>query len=259
MRPLVAVVALLALAGCAATPAEKVDQFDGSWVLESATDAAGAFELDPEHPVTLEFGEATGGTAACNQYGVTLLTTATGVTASDLSQTEMACEPASVMEIESRYLAALAAVDDGSSGEELVLRGPEIELVFTPAEPVAALPLVGTTWALVTIVDTTDPDAAASSPIGAPTLLLGENDRITVVTGCNGISGSYEISGTTVTTGSLNRTLMGCELELSEQEMLLGNLVEGAFEVEQPETLNIAQLIVTSRDGSIVANFTAKP
>jgi len=119
------VVLVLGLVGCA-SPADS--SVEGSWTLTAATDATGSLSLDPTHPVTLEIGEQTGGIAACNSYSATY----EGDRFTQISQTEMGCEPASVMEIESRYLAALAATTAVEAGTRLTLTGPGIELTFTP-------------------------------------------------------------------------------------------------------------------------------
>ena len=119
------VVLVLALVGCASPDDSSIE---GSWILTSATDATGSLTLDPTHPVTLEVGEHTGGIAACNSYGATY----EGGRFTKISQTEMGCKPASVMEIESRYLAALAATTAVEAGTGLTLTGPGIELTFTP-------------------------------------------------------------------------------------------------------------------------------
>ena len=134
---LAAAVAVFALAGCAGSPGATEDSLEGNWVLTSGSDAAGAIEVG-DATVTLGFNETTGGTAACNGYTAQIIGGPGTVSVRQITQTEMACVPASRMEIEQRYLAALGEVNRAEyEGSELVLTGPDVELRF--GEGVAAV------------------------------------------------------------------------------------------------------------------------
>jgi len=129
LATVVLLAAAMGVAGCAAPS----DDAQGNWVLTSGTGADGKLELVRSHPVTLDIDETSaGGTAACNSYGGQVSRAQGGWRVTELFQTEMACEPAEVMTLESAYLTALAAVTRAQTTEnELTLTGPDgVELVF---------------------------------------------------------------------------------------------------------------------------------
>jgi heat shock protein HslJ len=114
----------------------------GEWVLTSGSDADGSF-IEPVQPVTLTFeGDAVNGQAPCNPYSGTV---ARGPGASDagplafggLSRTEMGCAEQEQNVLESRYFAALEAVDRvqvSDDGETLELTGDGIFVRFERSE-----------------------------------------------------------------------------------------------------------------------------
>ena len=86
-------------------------------------------------PITIEFtDDELTGTAACNSYGARYLLDGYEIVISDLSQTEMGCEP-DVMAAEAAYLTALAGIDEVTvSGGTMVLGSVDTELSFVPAD-----------------------------------------------------------------------------------------------------------------------------
>jgi heat shock protein HslJ len=116
---------------------------NGQWELFSATDAAGAFDLssltllggsaDVSISLTLTDGKLSGN-ATCNTYGGALSGLPGALSVDGLSQTEKACMDASLMELDSRYLAALGAVTSAKLGSSagLILLGDGISLSFLP-------------------------------------------------------------------------------------------------------------------------------
>ena len=143
--------ASLMLAGCATLNAADRSSIEGEWLLIAGSDARGDFEL-LDRTVTLTIGNdesgrgTVGGTAACNTYFGSIEGAPESLTIGALGQTEMACfdgdDPndtddtgSSIMELESRYLAALASVTSGvpGSGVGLILTGPDVSLTFVPA------------------------------------------------------------------------------------------------------------------------------
>jgi heat shock protein HslJ len=224
-RALIAVsaVPLLLLTACGggATPGTAGPDPTGDWTLVEGTGPEGAIPILPDSPITLTVdGTQWGGVAACNSYSGTFEVDGEEVTqVHAIAVTEMACMDDAVMASEAAYLAALPAVEELRVAEgQLVLRGPDVELVFAavPAEPDAAL--VGTPWRLESLVWGLGPDGAVSPAIGEATLLLGEDGTISGSTGCNRFSGGYELDGTTLTAGPLATTRMACEEALMDQE-----------------------------------------
>ena len=144
------VTAGLMLAGCATLNAADRSNIEGNWLLVAGSDARGDFEL-LDRTVTLTIGNdeagegSVGGTAACNTYFGSIEGAPESLTIGALGQTEMACfdgdDPndtddtgSSIMDLESRYLAALASVTSGvpGSGVGLILNGPDVSLSFVP-------------------------------------------------------------------------------------------------------------------------------
>jgi heat shock protein HslJ len=101
-------------------PGEPVS---GEWLVDRLTVDGARIELDPSWPITVTVDADTiSGTAACNRYtGVIDVSFEAGhgrFVVSDLSWTEMACEPPA-MEIEQAFLSALQAVDSYESADGL--------------------------------------------------------------------------------------------------------------------------------------------
>jgi heat shock protein HslJ len=149
-------VALL-LAGCAGLgpgAGEDTGPPDGDWELADGTGPDGPIELVEGHVPTLTIdGEDWGGTV-CNSYGATVRVDGAELTVTELMHTEMACTPDEAMRSEAAYFDALQGAEtyDVSTGM-LVLRGPEVELVFDPVEPEPDADLEGTAWRLEAIVE----------------------------------------------------------------------------------------------------------
>lgn len=82
--------------------------------------------------ISLEIKEGqAGGSSGCNSYGSEVEIDGEKITFGDINMTLMACTDAGVMEQEGTYLGALGAVESFKvDAEQLVLSGPEVELVF---------------------------------------------------------------------------------------------------------------------------------
>jgi hypothetical protein len=154
----IAVSTVLILTGCAAgdgatspdntnadaTGADGSSAFhdlDGPWELFSATDSAGAFDLSSlvalggieDVILTLVDGKISG-TATCNTYFGELSGQPGALTVEGLGQTEKACTDRSLMELDSRYFAALSSVTSAKLGSSagLILTGDGISLSYLP-------------------------------------------------------------------------------------------------------------------------------
>lgn len=164
----------------------------GSWVLTDGTGPTGPIQILDDHRITLVIeGEEVGGRAACNIYGGTLAVDGDSIHISALSMTEMACdEPA--MSAEAAYLASIGAVVSWErNGDELVLSGPEAELIFELQPPVPDEEIVGTAWVLESLLQ----GAAATSVLGEATLMLAADGTFIGSTGCRELRGRYVIFG----------------------------------------------------------------
>jgi heat shock protein HslJ len=114
----------------------------GEWVLASGTDAEGAF-IDPVRPITLEFeGDAVSGQAPCNPYSGVIVrgpgSSGTGeIEFGALTRSEIGCAEMEQNLLESRFFAAIEAVDRvavSDDGERLELTGDDIFLSFDRSE-----------------------------------------------------------------------------------------------------------------------------
>lgn len=164
----------------------------GSWRM---VDGAAAPISGWDVTMTIE-GAQIGGTAACNSYGGTVAWDGDGSFAvGELAQTEMACEPAEVMELERTFLASLATtVEFEVDDEQLTLRGPDGSTwTFELLPPIPTAELVDTRW----ILDGYVADDAVSNEQGmdAATLTLHADGTVTGSTNCRDLSGSWIQSG----------------------------------------------------------------
>jgi len=114
------------------------DPTASAWVLESGTVDGADIGLLETNPITLTFDtdlEQAGGVSACNNYFGSYTISGSELSFGEMGQTMMACSPEEVMDAETKYLQALAAVETFSmSGDQLTLTGEGAELVFTVDE-----------------------------------------------------------------------------------------------------------------------------
>jgi heat shock protein HslJ len=185
------------------TGATTSDQGDpaGAWVL---VDADPPIDVPADARVTLEVepdGDdwQVGGTAACNSYGGTVRIDGAGWEGTGFGQTGMACDEPR-MATERAYLDALATIDtwERPTADELLLRGPTVELRFDALPPVPLAALTGTTWVLDTLLTGVGPDATVSSTApGAEeaTLHLSPGGTLAASTGCRTFDGEWSEAG----------------------------------------------------------------
>lgn len=143
-------------------------------------------------------GDQIGGRAACNSYGGTVSWTDDGaISVGQLAQTEMACEPAAVMELESGFLASLMDADRFTvDGDRMTLLAGDDTWVFDRLAPVPTADLVGTTWQLDGYVDG---DAVSNEPgMDAATLVLHPDGTMTGTTNCRTLTGTWVEAGAQV-------------------------------------------------------------
>lgn len=201
----------LGLAACG-SDADPVEPVDGAGDEPVATDPTGSWVMigGPVTPiegwdVTVTFeanAEGTvdriGGTAACNLYGGTVRWTDDGgIAIGELAQTEMACEPSQVMELERTFLSSLADVDAVAvDGDVLTLHGGETTWTFEQLPPVPTSELVGTTWQLDGYVA----GDAVSHEVGmeSATLVLHPDGSMSGSTNCRRLIGTWIESGAQV-------------------------------------------------------------
>ncbi len=117
----------------------EVEPVGGNWLVDELTVDGVRVELDPVWPVTMAVDADTiRGTAACNQYtGVIDVSIDAGYgrfVVSDLSWTEMACEPPA-MQIEQAFLSALQVVDSYEAADGLSVAATGVGTNFHLTRP----------------------------------------------------------------------------------------------------------------------------
>jgi heat shock protein HslJ len=196
----------------------------GSWTLVMLVEEGDmAIPLPEDATIDLRIDDSeVGGTAACNSYGGSVEIGEDGsFVASDLFQTEMACEPPELMEMETRYLTALDAatawmIEDG----RLTLTGPDAVLVFerTP-DPVDAA-LETTVWQLDSFYDGTGPDGSVTNQLGMEAVALTISaDAATLESPCGSASGTVESDADGQ--GSIRVMLTLTDEQCSDEERVL--------------------------------------
>jgi len=241
-------VLLVLAAGCGseeeADGAQDTSGLDGSWVLTSGTYDGAPLGLDDTHPITLELdGDHVGGTSGCNHYGGEMEVDGDTVSFGALGGTEMACMPASVMDLEQRYLSAMAAVDTAAhDGDALRLTGPGVTLTYETVPPVPRADLVGTSWRLESLVEGDAVSSVASEPA---TLLLSEDGNVTGSTGCRDFQAGWERAGAGVVLDTLVVDDNACPGPLKAQDEHVLGVLGDAFTTE----IEGAVLTVTGRVG----------
>lgn len=209
----------------------------GEYVLVSGEGPSGPIPVVDAAPVTLTIdGDRWTGTAACNTYRSTVEVDGERLEVGNVPRTEMGCVDQQVMRSEAAYLEAFVTVDRyRSDADRLVLHGPETELQFEPVVPEPDVPVVGTRWELVALVDGAELDGAVSSVIGAPELRLAEDGTFVAGTGCNDVTGRYELEGDTLTIVRAEMTDAGCsdDLQAAQEGHIIGT-------VGRPQDLSVA-------------------
>lgn len=136
-------VTALALSGCAASASANAGDddtgsgvdTDTTWVLVGGTDSEGALPVEAGD-VTLIIGDGGIGGEVCNAYGGDFTgsvgTSSPGqISISEVFSTQMWCEADGLMELETRFHAALQSATEAQiSGGTLHLNGDDVRLRF---------------------------------------------------------------------------------------------------------------------------------
>jgi heat shock protein HslJ len=210
---LVAIAALLP--ACSVFAGALPDAAEGDWQLTEGTVGGQDLQVPAGVRITLSIeGDEVGGNNSCNSYFGRIDTSGGRLSITELGQTEMACPD--VMDLEATYMQALQAVTDLEVADDsLHLTGPDVDLRFARVEPLPTSDLVGTTWTLESLLM----GEVASSVGGDPgTLELTQDGQLSGSTGCRTFSGTYEVSGDTVTVTQLVTDDRACPAELQQQD-----------------------------------------
>lgn len=228
-RATVILVGLWFLSACGS--GDEIDPSDilGGWQLESGIVDGQPLALVGSHPVTIELAEDRyGGTAACNSYGGAYFISGSSVDFGLADITEMACEPAGVMELERSYIETLFEIDEILVEDGLLkLTGPGSELVFSALAPPATAELLGTVWVLDGLIEG---ESVASASGDRATLEFFSDGSFIASTGCRSLTGTYRQTATGIV--SANMTAGGeCTAELVQQDSHVVTVLEGSYQI----------------------------
>lgn len=197
-------------------------------------------------------GDRLGVAGGCNQLGGTWSVDGDVLTVPEMSMTEMACEPAALMD-QDAWVAELL-----SSGPTVAVDGPtltltgsvggsDVVITFTDREVADPdRPLEETSWTLESLLSA---DAASSVPAGVrtPTIAVREA-RIEVFSGCNNGSAPVQVNDTGLELGPLGMTEIACD----EASMDVEQQVVGVLDGTVTFAIEADQLTITNGDAGLV-------
>jgi len=163
----------------------------------------------PDAAVTIEFKDGqVGGQSGCNTYGGSYRAHSDGaIELGPLHTTLMACESA-VAAFENAYLRALDKVTHFSVHGTLTLTGSGVTLTYDRQAEPSPLPLVGTTWHLLSM--SAGGTASTSDQMRRVTLSFAPDASVSGFAGCNNFRGTYRVSGSSLTFGPFAATMKAC-------------------------------------------------
>lgn len=209
--------------------------------------------------VTLDLSEdgRMTGSAGCNHYFAAYETKGSAITVGPAGSTLMYCPAAGVMEQESAYLSllnqarSLTIEDDRLSLADA--QGTTILSFITTIPPVPE-PLIGTNWTLESFQTT---DAVSSIVAGTTiTAVFSADGRVGGSAGCNRYFASFNVTGTTVSIGTVGSTKMYCSNPgvMQQEATYLTSLSRvTAF------TINGERLSLADTGGTTLLSFTKGP
>ena len=231
IRTLALVGLFAALTGCSSAGASKeppgadgVVDASGAWQMSSGVVDGVGFRIIPDAPITMTVkGSEVGGRSACNHYGAAMVVEDGGLRLRVTSMTQMAC-PEPAMSTETAFVAAVERVTGATrDGDRLTLAGPGVELTFDRLPPVPFAALIGTDWALESLIS----GDAVSSVAGEPaTLRLEADGTFNGSTGCRTFKGRWVEANGGITPTDL--AMDGeCPPELASQDGHVVGVLEG--------------------------------
>ena len=192
-------------------------------------------ELVEGSEVRLTFdGDRLGASGGCNQLaGTWSIEGDVLVVPEDMVMTQMACEPAALMEQDSWLASFLSSRPTVVlDGDTLTLSSGDVTMTLLDREVADPdRPLEGTEWVLDSLVSA---DAVSSVATERTPTLTFENGEVLVDTGCNSGSGSYELTGQEITFGPIATTRMACDELTMEVESQVLAVLDGTvtYEIE---------------------------
>jgi heat shock protein HslJ len=244
----------LLAAVCTAQPNVHLD--GTNWTLTEYVKNGIPYQPLAGTEITLEFGTdgRIGGSAGCNPY---YEVRGTGITIGQVDSPEMFCSTPGVMEQESTYLSLLTRVKTATVHDNNLtlsdVNGIPV-LSFAKTIPHPPEPLIGTNWTLESF-HTAD---AVSSVISGTTItaVFYEDGRVSGTAGCNTYFARYNLSGSSLSIGTIGTTKMHCGAPgVMQQEntylALLGKVTTFTIEGER--------MSVSDAGGATLLSYTKAP
>ncbi|MBK8027580.1 MAG: META domain-containing protein [Chloroflexi bacterium] len=188
-----------------------------SWQLASID---GAAQVEGT-TVTLSFdADRASGFSGCNNFNAGFVIDGQSLTFDTVASTRRAClDEAASQQEQALFEALQGATEAVIEDRQLTIRYDDgKELVF-----MAVMALEGTSWELTRIGGETP---LADSLV---TLSFGDVGRVSGSGGCNRFNGSFEVSGSEITFGSIASTRMACPGGRMEQEQAFFQALEAAI------------------------------
>jgi len=188
-----------------------------TWYLITMRSGGAAGNVLPGTEITAFF-DGTGkvsGSAGCNQYTASYSGALNNLAIGTPATTKMNCaSPPGTMSQESLYLTTLqGATTFRIEGDILTLMDSNGKAILAysriPPGVLTPAPLTGTTWYLNSFIDSKGQfwTPGAMYPIS---LQLTDDEKLNGNAGCNNYFGSYTLSGSTISIGTLGITAMFC-------------------------------------------------
>ena len=188
--------------------------------------------------------------AGCNSIGGNFSISDDVFSVSMVSMTEMGCD-AALME-EDNWLVAFITSSPTYvfDGESLTFSNSEATLVFLDSE--IATPdqeLVGVTWIVDTFIE--GEAAMAYNLSNAPTIAFSTDGTVSIFSGCNSGSGSYEATADSILFSAVAFTEMACdEMEMSAEQHIQSLILEESLSYE----IDASRLTISGATIGISAN-----
>ena len=206
------IIPLLFVAGCTGQGTEPGLSGTG-WTLTGYFQNGTPGLVPTTTKVTMDFGNEgqITGSAGCNHYFASYELKGTAISIGQAGSTVMYCSDPGVMDQENAFLTLLGQARSITvEGDWLTLsdaKGTTI-LTFTKTVPPAQETLVGTNWKLESF-HTAD---SVSSVIAGTTInaVFGEDGKVSGSAGCNRYFATYNMTGSSLSTGTVGSTKMYC-------------------------------------------------
>jgi heat shock protein HslJ len=221
------------------------------YLSDSITEDGADRPLAGDQPIRLDFGAdgTLGASGGCNSMSGGYEEDEGVLVVDDLAMTQMACEPAALMEQDDWLSAFLQSGPEVAlDGASLTLTSDTVVMVLSEEAPPADAELTGVTWTLESIIEGEGPDSAVSSvPDGVvATLEFGEDGTVAVAAGCNTGSAGYTRTEDTLTVEPLALTRMACEEGPTTVEAAVTAVLDG----EVAYVIDGDTLTITGVDGA---------